>query len=32
MNRISNFAEEFRKIKGGDFEVVEAPPGYEPPQ
>jgi hypothetical protein len=30
--RISNFAEEFRKIKGGDFEVVEAPPGYQPPQ
>jgi hypothetical protein len=30
--RIRNFAEEFRKIKGGDFEVVEAPAGYEPPE
>jgi len=30
--RISDFAEEFRKIKGGDFEVVEAPPGYQQPQ
>ncbi|HVC93787.1 MAG TPA: hypothetical protein VND64_08855 [Pirellulales bacterium] len=29
--RISNFAEELRKIKGSDFEVVEAPTGYRPP-
>lgn len=30
--RISNFAAELRKIKGSDFEVVEAPAGYQPPE
>jgi hypothetical protein len=30
--RISNFAAELRKIKGSDFEVVEAPTGYQPPE
>jgi hypothetical protein len=30
--RIKNFAEEVRKIKGSDFEVVEPPPGYQPPE
>jgi hypothetical protein len=30
--RISNFAEELRKIKGADFEVVQAPTGYQPPK
>lgn len=29
--RMNNFALELRKIKGGDFEVVEPPPGYQPP-
>lgn len=30
--RISDLHEEFRKIKGSDFEVVEPPPGYERPE
>jgi hypothetical protein len=30
--RIKLSADEFRKIKGSDFEVVQPPPGYEPPQ
>lgn len=30
--RIGNFAEELRKIKGADFEVVEAPAGYQTPE
>jgi hypothetical protein len=29
--RMNHFAPELRKIKGGDFEVVEPPPGYRPP-
>jgi hypothetical protein len=29
--RIANLHEELRKVKGADFEVVEAPPGYQPP-
>lgn len=29
--RIPVLHEELRKIKGGDFEVVEPPPGYQPP-
>jgi hypothetical protein len=29
--RIQLSADEFRKIKGSDFEVVQPPPGYEPP-
>jgi hypothetical protein len=29
--RIPNFAEELRKIKGSDFEVVQPPQGYKPP-
>lgn len=29
--RIKPFAEELRKIKGADFEVVTPPPGYQPP-
>jgi len=30
--RISVLHEELRKIKGSDFEVVQAPPGYKPPK
>jgi hypothetical protein len=30
--RIRLSAEEFRKVKGSDFEVVQPPPGYEPPE
>jgi hypothetical protein len=30
--RIGNFAPELRKIKGSDFEVVEPPAGYRPPE
>ncbi len=30
--RIGNLADELRKIKGADFEVVEAPAGYQPPE
>ncbi len=30
--RIKLSAEEFRKIKGADFEVVQPPPGYQPPE
>ena len=29
--RIPNVHEELRKVKGADFEVVTAPPGYDPP-
>jgi hypothetical protein len=29
--RIPNLADELRKVKGGDFEVVEFPKGYTPP-
>jgi hypothetical protein len=29
--RMTTFADELRKIKGADFEVVQAPPGYQPP-
>ena len=29
--RIQSLHEEMRKIKGSDFEVVQAPPGYRPP-
>ena len=29
--RIKDMHEELRKIKGSDFEVVEPPPGYQPP-
>jgi hypothetical protein len=29
--RIPAFAEELRKIKGSDFEVVQPPQGYKPP-
>jgi hypothetical protein len=29
--RIPTLHEELRKIKGSDFEVIEPPPGYEPP-
>jgi hypothetical protein len=29
--RIRDFAEDLRRITGADFEVVEAPPGYEKP-
>jgi hypothetical protein len=29
--RIKPMDEELRKIKGSDFEVVQAPPGYRPP-
>ena len=30
--RIPAMAEEMRKIKGSDFEVVEPPAGYQPPK
>ena len=30
-SRIPNLADELRKVKGGDFEVVEFPKGYTPP-
>jgi hypothetical protein len=30
--RIPLMHEEFSKIKGSAFEVVEAPPGYKPPE
>jgi hypothetical protein len=30
--RIPLMHEEFSKIKGAAFEVVEAPPGYKPPE
>jgi hypothetical protein len=30
--RIPVLHEEFRKLKGADFEVVQAPPGYQPPE
>lgn len=30
--RIKDLHEEFRKIKGSDFEVVVAPAGYQPPE
>jgi hypothetical protein len=30
--RIKNLHEELRKIKGSDFEVVEPPAGYQPPE
>ena len=30
--RIRLSADEFRKVKGSDFEVVTPPPGYKPPQ
>ncbi len=30
--RISILHDELRKIKGSDFEVVQAPPGYKPPK
>jgi hypothetical protein len=30
--RLKPFGEELRKIKGSDFEVVEAPAGYQPPE
>ncbi len=30
--RLPPLHEEFRKVKGGDFEVVVAPPGYVPPK
>jgi hypothetical protein len=29
--RIKNLHEELRRIKGSDFEVVQPPPGYQPP-
>jgi hypothetical protein len=29
--RIPVLHDELRKVKGGDFEVVEPPPGYAPP-
>ena len=29
--RIHSLHEELRKVKGSDFEVVQPPPGYEPP-
>ena len=29
--RIPDIHDELRKVKGADFEVVEAPPGYQPP-
>ena len=29
--RIPNVSAELRRVKGGDFEVVEFPEGYEPP-
>lgn len=30
--RIKNMAEEMRKVKGSDFEVVQPPAGYKPPE
>jgi len=30
--RIKDMAEEMRKVKGSDFEVVQAPAGYKPPE
>ena len=30
--RIPNLHEELRKLKGSDFEVVQPPPGYQPPE
>ncbi len=30
--RMPNMNDEFRKLKGSDFEVVQAPPGYQPPE
>jgi hypothetical protein len=29
--RIPAMSDEFRKVKGSDFEVVTPPPGYQPP-
>lgn len=29
--RIADIHEELRKVKGSDFEVVQSPPGYQPP-
>lgn len=30
--RIRDMHQELRKIKGSDFEVVQPPPGYQPPE
>jgi hypothetical protein len=30
--RIKLSADEFRKVKGSDFEVVQPPAGYKPPE
>jgi hypothetical protein len=31
-SRIKTLHEELRKVKGADFEVVQPPPGYQPPE